>query len=306
MKIREIASGLHFPEGPVAMDDGSVLLVEIASGMLTRIKADGSVQRLLHLGGGPNGAALAPDGSVIICNNGGLQFTTLDDGSQRPGFQATDYQGGWIECVNLDTLRSHRLFDHVQDVRLKGPNDLVFDVHGGFYFTDLGKARAQDLDWGGVFYVPAGCQSPRVVAHPVMTANGVALSADGSTLYYAETEGARIWSFQIESPGQVRRAPWPSAQGARMLVAAPGGHYQRFDSMAVDVLGNLYVGTLLQGAITIVSPDGAICQQIPMPDRYPTNLCFGGKDRRTLYITLSGSGRLVAIDDWPIPGLKLN
>lgn len=62
MKIREVASGLNFPEGPVAMADGSVLLVEIASGFLTRITRSGKVQRLVQVGGGPNGAALGPDG----------------------------------------------------------------------------------------------------------------------------------------------------------------------------------------------------------------------------------------------------
>jgi gluconolactonase len=139
-----------------------------------------------------------------------------------------------------------------------------------------------------------------------MTANGVALSPDEATLYYAETEGARIWAFDIERPGCVRRDPWPSMQGGRLLAAAPGGHYQRFDSMAVDALGNLYIGTLLHGGITILSPDGQVCKHLPLPDRYPTNICFGGPDMRTLYVTLSGSGRLIAIDDWPIPGLRSN
>jgi gluconolactonase len=78
-----------------------------------------------------------------------------------------------------------------------------------------------------------------------MTPNGVALSPDGSKLYYAETEGARLWQFEIEEAGRVRREPWPSPHGGRMLIASPGGHYQRFDSMAVDAHGNLYVATLL-------------------------------------------------------------
>ncbi len=305
MKIREIAAGLHFPEGPIALDDGSVLLVEIEGGTLTRVLPNGKIQRLIELGGGPNGAALAPDGSVIICNNGGMQFTAMEDGTRRPGHEAVDYSGGRIERVNLSTNRTERLFDMVNGERLKGPNDIVFDQHGGFYFTDLGKVRPHNLDLGGVFYAPSIEAQPQIVAYPVMTANGVALSPDGDTLYYAETEGARLWAFDIESPGCVKRDPWPSMQGGRLL-AAPGGHYQRFDSMAVDALGNLYVATLLHGGITIISPDGLICQHLPLPDRYPTNMCFGGPDMRTLYITLSGSGRLVAIDNWPVPGLKLN
>lgn len=90
-----------------------------------------------------------------------------------------------------------------------------------------------------------------------------------------------------------------------MLVASPGGHFQRFDSMAVDVFGNLHVATLLHGGIGVVSPDGQKYHHLPLPDRYVTNLCFGGRDMRTVYVTLSGSGQLIAIDDWPTAGLRL-
>ena len=137
---------------------------------------------------------------------------------------------------------------------------------------------------------------------PALTPNGVALSPDGRTLYYAETAGARLWAFDIESPGQVRKHPWPSPHGGRMLAASPGGHFQRFDSMAVDAHGNLHVATLVHGGISVISPDGQRCFHLPLDDRMVTNLCFGGRDLRTLYVTLSGSGRLIAIDGWPTAG----
>lgn len=304
MQIREIASGLRFPEGPVAMADGSVLLVEIAGGSLTRVTKAGKVQRIARLGGGPNGAAIGPDGAVYVCNNGGMEFLPAPDGTLRPGPQPPDYSGGRIERVDLATGRVERVFDHVEGRPLRGPNDIVFDAGGGFYFTDLGKVRESEIDRGGVYYAGAGNATARPVAHPAMTPNGVGLSPDGRTLYYCETEGARLWAFDVTGPGQVRRDPWPSPHGGRMLVASPGGHYQRFDSMAVDAVGNLYVATLLHGGITVVSPDGSRTHHVALPDRYPTNLCFGGADMRTMYVTLSGSGRLVAIDDWPLPGLK--
>jgi gluconolactonase len=91
-----------------------------------------------------------------------------------------------------------------------------------------------------------------------------------------------------------------------MVCAAPGGHYQRFDSMAVDTFGNVCVATLIHGGISIVAPDGRCTGHVALPDRFTTNLCFGGRDRRTAFVTLSGSGRLIAIDGWPVPGLKLN
>jgi gluconolactonase len=305
MKIREMASGLQFPEGPVALDDGSVLVVEIARGTLSRVTPDGRVHVVADLGGGPNGAAIGPDGAVYICNNGGFRWTTESDGCHRPIAQADDYSGGRIERVDLATGRFERLYDTVEGQPLKGPNDIVFDTSGGFYFTDLGKVREREIDRGGVFWGRPDGSHVKVIARPVMTPNGIGLSPDGRTLYYAETEAARVWAFDIEAPGQVRKDGWPSPHGGRAIVAAPGGQYQRFDSLALDALGNVCVATLVKGGITIVSPDGALASHVPLPDRFTTNLCFGGRDRRTAYVTLSGSGRLVAIDDWPVPGLPL-
>jgi len=306
MKIRELASGLQFPEGPVAMEDGSVLLVEIARGTLTRVSADGKVSVAADLGGGPNGAAIGPDGAVYVCNNGGFRFHTEPDGCFRPVAQADDYAGGRIERVNLGTGRFERVLDSVDGAPLRGPNDLVFDVQGGLWFTDLGKVRQREMDRGGVFFVRADGGGAVAVTGPAMTPNGIALSPDGQTLYYAETEGARLWAFDITGPGQVRRDPWPSPHGGRLVAAAPGGHYQRFDSMAVDAFGNVCVATLLHGGITVISPDGRLASHVALPDRYTTNLCFGGKDMRTVYVTLSGVGKLIAIDDWPVPGLRLS
>lgn len=305
MRIREITTGLQFPEGPIAMDDGSVLLVEIARGTLSRVTPDGRIHVVADLGGGPNGAALGPDGAVYVCNNGGFRWGTEADGTHRPIGQAEDYSGGRVERVDLATGRFERLFDTVEGVALRGPNDIVFDAHGGFYFTDLGKVRETEIDRGGVFYGQPDGSEVHVIARPVMTPNGIGLSPDGRTLYYAETEGARIWAYDITAPGRVLKQGWPSLNGARMITASPGNHWQRFDSMALDAFGNLCVATLLHGGITIVSPDGSVANHVPLPDRFTTNLCFGGRDRRTAFVTLSGSGRLIAIDDWPVPGLNL-
>ena len=306
MKMREIARGLQFPEGPIALADGSVLLVEIARGTLSRVTMDGRVSVVADLGGGPNGAAIGPDGAVYVCNNGGFKWHTEADGTLRPVAQADDYSGGRIERVNLGTGMVERVYEAVDGLGLRGPNDLVFDAHGGFYFTDLGKARETDMDMGGVYYGRADGSGASVIARPLLTPNGIGLSPDGSTLYFAETAGARLWAYDITAPGKVQKHGWPSMNGARMVTASPGGQLQRFDSLAVDALGNINVATLMHGGITVISPDGSHTSHVPLPDVYTTNLCFGGPARRTAFVTLSGSGRLVAIDDWPIPGLPLN
>ena len=98
--MREIASGLLFPEGPIAMPDGSVILVEIARGTLSRVTPDGKIEVIAETGGGPNGAAIGPDGAVYICNNGGFEWHDVN-GLLFAGDIAEDYSGGRIERVRF-------------------------------------------------------------------------------------------------------------------------------------------------------------------------------------------------------------
>ena len=195
MELREITTGLRFPEGPVALPDGSVLVVEIARRTLTRVEADGHKEVVAETGGGPNGAAIGPDGKCYLCNNGGFEWHE-DGQGLRPILQARDYSGGRIERVDLDTGRVELLYTHAGDIALKGPNDIVFDAHGGFWFTDLGKVRVDELDRGRVFYAKADGSSCREVVFPIVTPNGLGLSPDGTRLYVAETEPSRLWEFQ--------------------------------------------------------------------------------------------------------------
>ena len=297
-----LAEGLEFPEGPVALEDGSVLVVEIAAGRLTRVMPGGAKTVAARPGGGPNGAAIGPDGKCYVCNNGGFEWV-VEGRHRRPFLQARDYAGGRIERVDLATGAVECLCRAAGEVSLKGPNDLVFDRHGGFYFSDLGKVRAREMDRGAVYYAKADGSAITEVAFPMVTPNGVGLSPDGTTLYVAETEAARLWAFDIVEPGVVRKEPWPSPHGGR-LVAGVGG-YQRFDSLALDAEGRICVATLINGGITVISPDGRHVEHHPMPDPMTTNICFGGAGMKTAYITLSWTGRLVAVD-WPVAGLRLN
>ena len=301
--IREIARGLRFPEGPVALPDGSVLLVEIARGTLVRIGTDGRVEIVAHLGGGPNGAALGPDGKVYVCNNGGFDWIEMDGGRIRPSHQPHDWSGGRIERVDLATGRVEELYRYGPHGALRGPNDLVFDAHGGFWFTDLGKTRPRDLDYGAVYYARADGSSIVEVVQPMLTPNGIGLSPDGQRLYVAETRAGRVWAWDIEAPGVLRREPFPSPWGGTLLHQSAG--YRLFDSLAVDAAGHVCVATLMEGGITVIPPEGGAAVFIPMPDTYTTNLCFGGPDLRTAFVTLSTTGCLVAID-WPRPGTPLN
>ena len=252
-------------------------------------------------GGGPNGLALGPDGAFYLCNNGGFAWRT-EGGMLRPVAQASDYASGRIERIDPATGAVSVLYDRCGAHPLRGPNDIVFDRHGGFYFSDLGKTRARDRDHGGLYYALADGSKIVEVAYPILTPNGVGLSPDGGAVYVAETETGRLWAFDLEAPGVARKAPFPSPHGGRLVAGLPG--YQRFDSLAVDAAGNICVATLITGAISVISPQGAMLRQVMTGDPMTTNICFGGKDRRTAFITLSGRGELVAMD-WPEPGLAL-
>jgi gluconolactonase len=289
---RLLAEGLTFPEGPVALADGSVLVTEIDTARLTRIGPDGDVELVLQHDGGPNGAAVGPDGMLWVCNNGGR-------------WASGKYDGGWIERVDVERRTTEIVHRTVGDRKLSGPNDIVFDADGGAWVTDTGKGMGRIKEVGSVHYLPPGLETIREVIHPAESPNGVGLSPDGGTLYYAETGTGRLRRRRITGPGEV--APL-EGHGLESLVVGLPGH-QMFDSLAVDAEGNVCVATFLTGVITSVSPDGRTVVQYKLPepldDWFPTNLCFGGPDLRTAYITLAHTGRVVTAT-WPTPGLRLN
>jgi gluconolactonase len=298
----KVVDGLGFPEGPVALRDGSVLVVEIEQGCLTRVYPDGERQRVAQTGGGPNGAAIGPDGAVYICNNGGFQWLR-EPGLLRPGGQPADYRGGSIQRVDLRTGKVDVLYTECKGHKLQGPNDLVFDRHGGFYFTCNGKRRDREVDRGGVYYaLPDGSRIEEVV-FPIHFPNGVGLSPDEQQLYVAETETGRLWSFAIEAPGRVRKLHYPSPSGGTYVWGS--SQYQRLDSLKVEADGRICVATLVRGGITSVRPDGSGEEYVQLPDRTTTNLCFGGADMRDVWVTQSATGGLLKMR-WPRPGLKLN
>jgi gluconolactonase len=287
-----VATGLQFPEGPMAMPDGSVILVEIARQTLSRVSRDGRVSVIAKISGGPNGAAFGPNGSIYVCNNGGFSWIK-DGGTHRPYLQAETYSGGSIEVVDLASGKVERIYDSCNGHRLRGPNDLVFDTSGGFWFTDLGKRREREMDRGFIYWAKADGSEIREVIGPVLTPNGIGLSPDGRTLYAAETETGRLWSWAITAPGVVRKRPWPSPHGGT-LVHGVGG-YSRFDSLAVASSGNICVAALHSAGIYELTPDGARATLHPVPDLSVTNICFGGPDLRTAYVTMSHEGRLGAM-----------
>ncbi|GIK82854.1 MAG: gluconolactonase [Alphaproteobacteria bacterium] len=300
-EIEILAEGLLFPEGPVWHRDGSVAFVEIGRGTVSRWSPDGGVHVVAETGGGPNGLAVGPDGAYYVCNNGGFRFSD-EGGYYRPVAPAVDHPDGRIERVDPQTGKVERLYERCGAFPLNGPNDLVFDARGGFYFTDTGRVRHRDRDHGGVYYALADGSQISEIAYPVLTPNGIGLSPDGKILYVAEMEPARLWAYDILSPGVLAKQPFPVLNGGRLVVGLGG--YRRLDSLAVAASGNICLGTLVEGCVTIVSPAGEVVGRAMTPDPYCTNICFGGPGYKTAFLTMSLTGRLGRCT-WHEAGLKL-
>lgn len=300
MDMEIIAEGLEFPEGPVMMEDGSIIIVEIHAGRITRVQRDGRRETVATPGGGPNGAAIGPDGALYVCNNGGFTWGRMGE-LLIPGGAAPDYETGRIERIDLSTGTVERLYAQCDRHRLSGPNDIVFDADGGFWFTDLGKHFAHHTDHGGLYYAtPDGKRITCAVHGPNM--NGVGLSPDGKTVYAALTSIGDILAFDITGPGEVAPSP---------LAAIPGRVVARYparvllDSMAVLASGRIAQATLVaQPGIGVADPATGAIEQFDFPDLLTTNIAFGGADMMDAAVCLSTTGRL-ALCRWPEPGLRL-
>lgn len=303
MAINTIATGLKFPEGPVVMDDGSVIVVEIQSGTITRVKPNGRKQVIATPGGGPNGAAIGPDGALYVCNNGGFEWHK-NGKLTIPGHKPANYSGGRIERVDISTGKVDILYTQCDDRPLRGPNDIVFDKQGGFWFTDHAKSTHDYREWGALYYAKPDGSHISAQIHQIMAPNGVGLSPDEKTVYYAETLSGRLFAGKIAKPGQLASSGGVVAGGS--FVGGPDGHVY-FDSLAVQANGDICVATILNGGITTFTPKGKSKHTSLMQfgDLLVTNIAFGGKGMKTAYITLSGTGKLISMP-WPKPGLRLN
>ena len=301
-ELKEITSGLRFPEGPVALDDGGVLVVELQRAALSRVHPDGRVDLVADCGGSPNGAAFGPDGRVYICNNGGL-FTFSDiDGVGNIPTRKADHVGGSIQAVDLDTGAVETVYEECNGRPLIAPNDLVFDDEGGFYFTDHGVG-VDTPESPGVLYALADGSSITALAYGTEEANGIGLAPDGRHLYVAQTMSGKLLEWAVVVPGEIVNSVAPDgSHGGRLLHKAPDG--QLFDSLAVDAEGWVNVATIVNGGITSVSPDGDEVIHTPVPDAIVTNICFGGDGLGTAFITASATGKLYSTP-WSRPGLDL-
>jgi gluconolactonase len=291
------------------MPDGSVIVGEIFGPRITRVLPGGAQETIAEIVGGPNGLAVGPDGALYVCNNGGC-FTPVEMGDMLfPGpFDPQRYSGGRIQKVDIATGVVSDLYTECDGRPLRAPNDIVFDAHGGFWFTDHGirDAAARTSDMTAIYYARADGSSITEVVFPVDGPNGIGLSPDGAKVYWAETHTGRVFQRTISAPGVLAESGG-LVDTSVVLCGLPG--LQLLDSLAVDGAGNVCVATLVNGGVTVISPSGEILDHIPTGDLMTTNICFGDNDGsgeyRDAYVTSSGAGKLLHMR-WPYPGLRLN
>jgi gluconolactonase len=277
--VEVVTEGLAFPEGPVVMADGSVIVVEMMAARISRCW-NGRRETICEIGGGPNGLAIGPDGALWVCNNGGI----------IPGVERGP---GRIERVDLSTGRFERVYEVCEGKPLRGPNDLVFDSTGRLWFTDLGVIVDQErVHVGGLFTAAPGDGEPTAVYRRSVSYNGVGLSPDEKHVLVADTLQARIYRYDNRAEAQE-----PQYVGTAM---GPIG----FDSLAVTAAGNVCVATVFEGGVATVTPSGEVSIRHIPEEPYVTNIAFGGEDMRDAYVTLSSCGKLVKLR-WNEPGLKL-
>lgn len=298
-----IVDGLGFLEGPVALDDGSLLVVDLRGSCVWHLVTGRAPRLLAESHGGLNGAAPGPDGRLYVCNNGGLDWR---EGTPNVPLGRSDssYIGGAVQRIDLATGAVTDLYREWRGEPLRAPNDLVFDRHGGFYFTDHASDLSDRREHGAVYYATADGASIERVAFPLDHPNGIALSPEGSRLYMADSLLGGLWFWDVRAPGDLVRGPHRG--GATLLARLPG--LRRFDSIAVDAAGNVVAATLDDsgGTIEVFAPAGDHLETLELPDADPfvTNVCFGGPGFSTAYVTSAGLGRVYALP-WPGGGLPL-
>ena len=285
-----LTDGLQFPEGPVWEPNGTLYVTEIIGGRITAIAPNGTKRTFAETSGAPNGAALGPDGYLYVTNNGG----------KNPGYiQRIDTHG------KVETL-----YDRCDGQPFHGPNDLVMDTHGGFYFTDPGPLTREGTKFGHLYYARRDGSSVKRMQYLFLLPNGIALTPDDTTLIVLESLTSRVWAIPIESPGVLGQVDAGARSGSprawpisALLTTVPQPAAP--DGMCVDATGNLLICAHNSGVVSVHAPDGKPLSQIAVEDRRLTNCCFGDADLQTLYVTESGLGRVVTVR-WERPGLRLH
>ncbi|MGI6415390.1 MAG: SMP-30/gluconolactonase/LRE family protein [Thermoguttaceae bacterium] len=245
-KVELLAGGFTFTEGPACDAEGNVYFTDIPNERIHKWSVDGKLTTFRENSGKANGLYFDREGNLLACEGGNRRLTSIS-----PGGKVTV------------------LADSFQGKKLNSPNDLWVDPKGGVYFSDPRYGQEEGLEQDGfhVYYLPPNRTELVRVIGDLVKPNGVLGAADGKTLYVADAGGGKTYAYRIQPDGSL---------ADRMLIAPVGA-----DGMTRDERGNLY---LARNVVHVYSPEGKAITTIEVPEP-PANVCFGGKDRKTLFIT---------------------
>lgn len=260
--VRKVAGEFQFTEGPTSSPEGVLLFSDIPASHIMELLPDGSTRVFLEGSERANGLQFDAAGRLFVCQGGGRRVVRIDGPRKAITVLADAYEGK----------------------KLNSPNDLALDARGGLYFTDPSYDRRAQLEQPvmGVYYISSDGKVSRVI-DSLERPNGILVSPDGKALLVANPDRREVHRFPIEGPGQLG----PGKVIFTGDEALDGGGP---DGMAHDARGNVYA---TYKGIVVLAPNGELLGRIPVPEQ-PANCTFGGKDRKTLYITARRS--LYAID----------
>ena len=243
--------------------------------------AENRAEQCATTNGGANGAALAADGSILVTQNGGMDFSALP-------ISIGEYDPSPPAIPGLQIARPDGTVSYLADQGFHGPNDLAVAANGDVYFTDPGHWPPPGDGPIGRVMVYERDGSVRTFADGFTYCNGIAFEPDGTVvvvegrgLQRVHADGSRDWAIET--------------------LGAGGG-----DGFCLDADGRFYVASTVEHGIRVVEPDGSVADFWPIEGQgMTTNCCFGGPDLRTLYVADAIPGHLVAFEGCPTPGLGL-
>jgi sugar lactone lactonase YvrE len=256
-KVEKLSDGFKFTEGPVWHPSGFLLFSDIPANTIYKWTSDGKVSVFRRPVGNSNGNTLDREGRLITAQHN-RQLTRIEK-NEKVSVLAERYQGK----------------------RLNSPNDVVVKSDGRIYFTDPPygiKQEQEELGFYGIYRWQAdGTLS--LLSKQMLRPNGIAFSPDEKKLYVSDSEKLYIRVFDVKADG--------SLTNSKVFAQLPGPKDKGVpDGMKVDITGNIYCSG--SGGVWIFSPTGQLLGKIAVPESV-TNLAWGNKDYKTLYITASNS-----------------
>lgn len=258
-KLQKLAGGFAFTEGPTCDKKGNVFFVDQPNNRIMEWSVDGKLSTFMEPSQYANGMMFDSKGNLVACADEHNQLWSIAP-DKSVTILVTNYEGKY----------------------LNGPNDVWVAPDNGIYMTDPFYKRkwwdhnTMALDAEKVFYLSPDRKKLIPVADGLKKPNGITGTPDGKTLYVADIRDDKTWRYDILPGGSLTNKTLFFSKGS--------------DGMTIDADGDLYLcATGQTNGITVLNSSGKQIDHIDVPEKWSANVCFGGKDHKTLFITASTS-----------------